>query len=129
MAEFASDEGNPTMRAAECEAPHFTAREWLLLTVLAAVQFNHIVDFMIIMPLGPIYVREMGLSMRQFGSVVAAYTISAAIANVLAAFFIDRFDRKTALLGCFTGFIAGTGLCAIAPDYPLLLTARIVAGA
>src|SRR5947209_8598396 len=129
MAEIATDEENPTMRAAGEDGPHLTAREWLLLAVLAAVQFNHIVDFMIIMPLGPVYVREMGLSMSQFGSVVAAYTISAAIANVLAAFFIDRFDRKTALLTCFTGFIAGTALCAIAPDYPLLLAARIVAGA
>src|SRR5436853_6362141 len=80
------------------------AREWLLLLVLAAVQFNHIVDFMIIMPLGPVYIREMRLSMPQFGWVVAAYTISAAVANVLAAFFVDRFDRKTALVVAFTGF-------------------------
>ena len=29
------------------------AAEWLLLLVLAAVQFTHIVDFMIIMPLCP----------------------------------------------------------------------------
>lgn len=129
MSALATDEGNPTMRAAGGESPHLTAREWLLLAVLSAVQFNHIVDFMIIMPLGPVYIREMGLSMSQFGWVVAAYTISASVANLLAAFFIDRFDRKTALLGCFTGFTAGTVLCAIAPDYPLLLAARIVAGA
>ena len=115
--------------AAGAERPRLNAREWLLLLVLAAVQFTHIVDFMIIMPLGPVYIREMGLSMGQFGWVVAAYTISASVANLLAAFFVDRFDRKTALLGAFAGFTAGTTLCAVAPDYPLLLAARIVAGA
>src|SRR5947209_19161346 len=121
MAEIATDEENPTMRAAGDDGPYLTAREWLLLAVLAAIQFNHIVDFMIIMPLGPVYIREMGLSMGQFGWVVAAYTISASIANLLAAFFVDRFDRKTALLAAFAGFTAGTFLCAVAPDYPLLL--------
>ncbi len=109
--------------------PLLSAREWLLLLVLAAVQFNHIVDFMIIMPLGPVYLREMGLTMAQFGWVVAAYTISAAVANLLAAFYIDCFDRKRALLAAFGGFTVGTFLCAIAPDYPLLLAARCVAGA
>ena len=58
-------------------AHHLTAREWLLLLVLSAVQFTHIVDFMIIMPLGPTYMREMGLHPDEFGHVVAAYTVSA----------------------------------------------------
>jgi predicted MFS family arabinose efflux permease len=110
-------------------SPRLSAHEWLLLLVLAAVQFNHIVDFIIVMPLGPVYGKEMGLTPGQFGGVVAAYTISAALANLLAALFIDRFDRKRALLTAFTGFTAGTFLCAIAPDFVLLLGARIVAGA
>jgi predicted MFS family arabinose efflux permease len=106
-----------------------TARELLLLLVLAAVQFTHIVDFMIIMPLGPVFRHEMGLSPLQFGSVVSAYTISAGVAGLLAARFLDRFDRKTALLALYAGFTAGTLLCAAAPDFPLLLAARTVAGA
>jgi predicted MFS family arabinose efflux permease len=106
-----------------------TAREWLLLLVLAAVQFTHIVDFMVIMPLGPVYMREMRLSPGQFGLVVAAYTVSAGVAGLLASFFLDRFDRKRALLMLYAGFTMGTLLCAVAPDYPLLLAARSVAGA
>src|SRR6202040_1140318 len=56
-------------------------------------------------------------------------TFSAGLASLLAARFLDRFDRKRALLGLFAGFILGTLLCAIAPSYPLLLLARAVAGA
>jgi len=110
-------------------APWLTSRELMLLLVLAAVQFTHIVDFIIIMPLGPVFRNEMGLSPWQFGTVVSAYTISAGLAGLLAAQFLDHFDRKTALLALYGGFMAGTLLCAVAPDYPLLLAARTVAGA
>jgi predicted MFS family arabinose efflux permease len=101
----------------------------LLLLVLAAVQLTHIVDFIIIMPLGPVFREEMDLSPSEFGAVVSAYTISAGIAGLLAARFLDRFDRKKTLLGLYAGFIMGTLFCALAPSYPFLLAARSVAGA
>src|SRR5260370_20132389 len=106
-----------------------TAREWLLLLVLAAIQFTHIVDFIIIMPLSPVLSDKMSLTPPEFGFLVAAYTISACIAILLASRFLDRFDRKTALLTLYAGFTLGTLLCGIAPNYPLLLAARAVAGA
>jgi predicted MFS family arabinose efflux permease len=114
---------------ADPTATRLTAHEWLLLLVLAAVQFTHIVDFMIIMPLGPVFKDAMDLSPVEFGSVVAAYSISAGIAGLLAARFLDRFGRKAALLTLYGGFTIGTLLCAVAPNYVLLLAARTVAGA
>jgi MFS transporter, DHA1 family, inner membrane transport protein len=108
---------------------HITRREWLLLAVLSAVQFTHIVDFMIVMPLESIFHEKMGLTPYQHGLVVAAYTLSAGMAAVLAARFLDRFDRKTALLALYAGFGVGTFLCAVTPEYYSLLAARTVAGA
>ncbi len=105
-----------------------TSREMFLLVILAAVQFTHIVDFVIIMPLGPVFLSEMGLKPWQFGVVVSAYTISAGLAGLLAARFLDRFDRKTALLWLYAGFCVGTLGCAAAPNFAFLLAARIVAG-
>src|SRR2546423_12947745 len=87
---------------------HLTGREWLLLLVLAAVQFTHNVDFMIIMPLGPVYRRELRLTPAEFGAVVAAYTMAAGVAAVVAAQVLDRFGRKAALLTLYAGFVAGT---------------------
>jgi predicted MFS family arabinose efflux permease len=106
-----------------------TKAEWLLLLVLAAVQFTHSMDFMVMMPLGPQCRQELGISPQQFALVVSAYGFSAAVAGLLAAWFIDRFDRKTALLILYTGFSAGTLLCAVAPSYGWLVLARSVAGA
>lgn len=103
--------------------------EWLLLLVLAAVQFTHSMDFMIMMPLGPQCREEMGLTPQEFALVVSSYGFSAAIAGLLAAFYIDRFDRKKTLLTLYAGLTAGTLLCALAPGYWSLMLARIVAGA
>ena len=103
-------------------------RELPLLLTLAAVQFTHIVDFMIMMPLGPQFMRLFDIGPQQFGFLVSAYTFAAAVSGFVAAFRIDRFDRKRALLGLYAGFIIATALCGLAPDYPLLLAARLVAG-
>ncbi len=117
-------------------ASRLSRQEWLLLLVLASVQFTHIVDFMIIMPLGSRFINapagEVGtlhMSTQQFGLVVSAYTLSAGLASLFAARFLDRFDRKTALLVLFAGFSLGTLLCAAATTYSLLLAARALAGA
>jgi predicted MFS family arabinose efflux permease len=60
---------------------------------------------------------------------VGAYGFSASIGGLLAAWFIDRFDRKTALLALYAGFTTGTLLCAVAPGFWSLVLARTVAGA
>jgi predicted MFS family arabinose efflux permease len=86
-------------------------------------------DFMVMMPLGPQCRQELHISPQRFAMVVSSYGFSAAIAGLLAAFFIDRFDRKVTLLVLYAGLITGTLLCAIAPGYWSLVLARTVAGA
>ncbi len=102
--------------------------ERLVLLLLAAIQFTTNLDFLIILPLGPQYMRVMHISPAQFNLIVAAYAIAAGVSGVFAGFFLDRFDRKTALLWLYLGFAAGTLLCALAPTYRLLVAARAIAG-
>ena len=99
-----------------------------MLLTLAAVQFTHIVDFMIIMPLGPQLMRILAVGPREFSLLVSVYTFAAAASGFIAAFWIDRFDHKRVLLALYAGFVVATALCGLAPNYPLLLVARIVAG-
>jgi predicted MFS family arabinose efflux permease len=103
-------------------------RELLLLLTLAGMQFTNILDFMIMMPLAPQLMRLLDIDPQQFGLLVSAYTFAAAASGFVAAFWIDRFGRKRALLAMYTGFVAATALCGFAPDYPLLIAARIIAG-
>lgn len=104
-------------------------KERLYVLILAAIQISHILDFVIIMPLGPSFMRVFNINPTEFSSLVAAYTFSAGIVGFFGALYADHFDRKKFLLFNFTGFIIGTFMCAIAPNFAALLTARIVAGA
>jgi predicted MFS family arabinose efflux permease len=104
-------------------------RERRLVLILACVQFTHIMDFMVLMPLGPQLMRVMGIGPREFSFLVVAYTGSAAVASFLTAMFIDRFDRKRALVFLYTGFALATLLCGMASGYGQLLAGRLLAGA
>jgi predicted MFS family arabinose efflux permease len=104
-------------------------RELALLLTLAAMQFIHIVDFMVVMPLGPQFMRLFALGPAEFGVLVSTYTFAAAASGFVAAFHIDRHDRRTALLVLYAAFLVSTALCGLAPSYPLLLAARALAGA
>src|SRR3954470_14274850 len=99
-----------------------------LLLLLAAVQFTHIVDFMILMPLGPQLMRDLHIGPRTLSSLVAAYTVSSGIFGLLAAPFIDRFDRRKLLLFAYAGFIFGTLACGFSMNSVTLLMARALSG-
>src|SRR6185369_9565133 len=105
------------------------SHERLLLFVLAAIQFTTVLDFLIILPLGPQYLRVFHITPGQFSIIVSAYAIAAGISGVLAGLCLDRFDRKRALLVLYFGFTIGTLCCALANSYYVLVAARAVAGA
>ncbi|WP_128544608.1 MFS transporter [Larkinella soli] len=106
----------------------FTTYQKAIIAMLAFIQFTVVLDFMVLSPLGAQLLQELHISTAQFGWVVSAYAFSAGISGLLTAGFADRFDRKKLLLFFYTGFVLGTFLCGIAPDYYFLLMARIVTG-
>ncbi len=103
--------------------------ERLLLFTLAAVQFTHVMDYMILMPLGSHLMRVFDISPGQFSRLVAAYSLAAAGTGFIGGFLLDRYDRKRALLFLYSGFGLSTLACALAPTYHFLLIARFAAGA
>ncbi|GHB70291.1 MFS transporter [Persicitalea jodogahamensis] len=105
-----------------------TKQEKLLLLVLACINFTHIVDFMIMMPLGPQLMRHFGIGPQAFGFIVSSYSLSAGISGFLAAFVVDRFPRNQVVLTAYAGFVVGTLACGLAPNYQMLIAARVLAG-
>ena len=101
---------------------------WLLLT-LAGIQFTHIVDFMVMMPLGPQFTQLFNISDAKFGLLVSAYTFAAGASGLLASFYVDRFSRKKLLLTLYGLFAVATLACGLAQSYDTLMLARIAAGA
>jgi len=103
--------------------------EKIILYLLAASQFTHIMDFMIIMPLGEMLMEELTINSQQFSFLVASYTLMAGVTGLISAFFVDSFDRKNYFLVAYTGFSLGTLLCGWVDTYEGLITARIITGA
>ncbi len=115
--------------ASTSSAAEVRRREMILLLILASVQFTSIVDFMVVMPLGPQLQRKLQIDNAQFGWIVASYTIAAGLAGLLASSIMDRFGRKSAFLTLYTGFLLGTLFCGLAAGYSMLLAARALTGA
>jgi MFS transporter, DHA1 family, inner membrane transport protein len=105
-----------------------THKERIILFLLACLNFTHILDFMIMMPLGNYLIPYFKITAMQFSILVASYSISAFISGLAIAMIIDRFDRKKSLIFAYIGFLFGTIACGFAPTYGLLLAARILAG-
>ncbi len=102
--------------------------EGRLLAIVAAVQFVNILDFMMVMPLGPDFARALQIPTSHIGYVGGAYTAAAALSGLVGAVFLDRFDRRTALAVSMFGLVVGTAAGAFATGLPTLLAARVVAG-
>jgi MFS transporter, DHA1 family, inner membrane transport protein len=104
------------------------SKERSILLLLAALNFTHILDFMILMPLGNYLMPYFNISPQKFAFLVSTYTISAAVSGFAAAFYVDGFDRKKILISAYIGFLIGTLACGLAPTFILLVIARIVTG-
>jgi predicted MFS family arabinose efflux permease len=95
---------------------------------LASIQFTSVLDFMIMMPLGPQLTELFGISASEFGFLVSAYTFSAGLSGLLAATYIDRFGRKRMMLTLYPLFGAAALACSFAPTFAWLMVARVASG-
>ena len=100
-----------------------------ILFLVAAVQFVNVLDFVMVMPLGPDFAEALSIPNSKLGIIGGSYTFAAAIAGIAGSFFLDRFDRRKALAVALAGLIAGTALGGLATGMRSLIFARVVAGA
>ncbi len=100
-----------------------------LLLLIGAIQFANVLDFMMVMPLGPDFARTLAIPTARLGLVGASYTAAAAVAGIVGALVLDRFDRRRALAVVLGGLAVGTVSGALATSFASMLAARVVAGA
>lgn len=99
-----------------------------IVLLVGAVQFVNVLDFMIVMPLGPDFANALGIPTSHIGIVGGSYTLAAAVAGLVGSLFLDRFDRRVALGVAMLGLVIGTALGGLATGLWSLLLARVVAG-
>ncbi|XAH24224.1 MFS transporter [Xylophilus sp. GW821-FHT01B05] len=103
-------------------------RERALLWLLALTQFTIVMDFMVMMPLGPQIMQSFAVGPAAFATAVSAYSWCAGISGLFAATYIDRFDRKRLLLVVYALFALSNLGCALASNYHAMLLSRAFAG-
>jgi predicted MFS family arabinose efflux permease len=87
-----------------------------ILLLVAAVQFVSVLDFMMVLPLGPDFARALAIPAAKLGLVGASYTAAAAVSGAVGVLFLDRFDRRRALGVALAGLAVGTAAGAFATD-------------
>lgn len=96
--------------------------------LVALLQFVYLVDFLLPLPLGPDLARALRFPADRLGWLSAAYTVSAVVAGLLASRWLDRFDRRTALVVLLGLFAVATAATARADGLASLMLARAVTG-
>lgn len=107
----------------------FTREQWTIVLLIGAVQFVNILDFVMVMPLGPDFAKALGVPQSSLGFVGGAYTAAACVSGLLGSLFLDRFDRRKALAVSMLGLVIGTAAGGFATGLVTLLIARVIAGA
>jgi len=102
--------------------------EQLVIFLVGAVQVINIMDFVMVMPMGPYFAEALKISKSELGHVAGSYTLAAAVSGLAGSFFLDRFDRRKALLWSMLGLVAGTAAGGLATGMTSLQAARVIAG-
>jgi predicted MFS family arabinose efflux permease len=105
-----------------------TVSEPAVIFLIGAVQFVNILDFVMVMPLGPFFTEGLKIDPSYIGVVAGSYTGAAGVAGLMGGYFLDRFDRRKALAVSMLGLVFATAAGGLAAGLPTLILARVLAG-
>jgi len=103
--------------------------ERTIVFLVGAVQFINILDFMMVMPLGPDFAASLQIPTSHLGWIGASYTAAASVSGLAGSFFLDRFDRRSVLAVAMLGLVIGTAAGGFATGLTSLMATRVLAGA
>ena len=97
-------------------APH-PEHEIRYILILAAIQIVNVIDFVIMMPLGPTLMDGLSITPPQFSTLISSYSFSGAIIGFIFGMFADKYDRKNLLIITMIGFIVTTLGCGLSNSF------------
>ncbi|MFE1775376.1 MFS transporter [Streptomyces sp. NPDC059008] len=96
--------------------------------VLAVGIFAMVTSEFVVAGLMPQMADGLGVGVPQIGYLITAFAVAMAAGGPFLTVAMVRLRQKTALMVLFGIFLAGNVLAALAPDYGVMLVARIVTG-
>lgn len=103
--------------------PHMLS---LPLFALAVAAFGIGTTEFVIMGLLPNVAHDLGVSIPAAGMLVTGYALGVTIGAPIVAIVTANMPRRSALLSLMGLFIVGNVLCALSPNYAVLMMARVV---
>lgn len=101
---------------------------YIIISILFLVQFIDVLDFMIVMPLGPDFAKELSFKESNLGWLSAAYTFSAAFSGIVSSKYLDNFDRKKILLITLLGLSIANIFSSLSWNIETIIMSRFLAG-
>ncbi|SDX84717.1 MFS transporter, DHA1 family, arabinose polymer transporter [Collimonas sp. OK242] len=98
----------------------------LPLFALAVAAFGIGTTEFVIMGLLPDVARDLGVTIPAAGMLVTGYALGVTIGAPIVAIATANMPRRAALLSLIGLFIIGNVLCALSPNYTVLMLARVV---
>ncbi|HEY0061758.1 MAG TPA: MFS transporter [Telluria sp.] len=99
-----------------------------VIALVAALQFVYILDFIMLLPLGPDLASALGFPADRLGMLTASYTLGSLLSGLAALRLLDRFERKRALLLALAALALATFATTLADSATGLLLARALTG-
>ncbi|MFG3118218.1 MFS transporter [Streptomyces sp. NPDC048197] len=96
--------------------------------VLAMGVFAMVTSEFVVAGLMPQMAAGLAVSVPQIGYLITAFAVAMAVGGPFLTIAVLKLRQKTALMLLFAIFLAGNVLAALAPDYGVMLVARIVTG-
>jgi len=103
--------------------------EAFIILLIGLVQFIDILDFMMVMPLGPDFSKDLNFNITKMGYLSGIYALAAAISGLVFSSVLDKFDRKPLLCFSLVGLAFSTAAGGFACSEATLLASRFFAGA
>lgn len=104
-------------------------KEGRVILIATLIQFVNILDFMMVMPLGPDFAKSLNIPAHDIGLIGGIYTFAASIVGLLVALFLDQFPRKNAIIFTLIGLSLATLSGAIVWNKESMIVSRLIAGA
>lgn len=117
------------MSVEESSAPSASPIPFLAIPALSLAAFGSTISLRVTDPLLPRLAQEFGISLGSVSNVITVFAIAYGVSQLFFGPVGDRFGKYLVIAWACAACAVTALLCAVAPNYPLLLIARLMAGA
>ncbi len=96
--------------------------------IIACALFMEQLDATVLSTALPTMARDFGVPATDMSSALTSYLLALAIFIPASGRLADRFGSRTVFRAAILIFVAGSALCGVAPDLPVIMAARFVQG-